>query len=317
VPSFCRHGRLQLNCPICSKQALPATPARSPSRPARNRSTAPRVPKASSGVRVRRVQRAPEDGYDNELVPGLRSSADGARLADELAFSAARLAELAADPPGLYAAAAAADAEEALWLVFLIAYVGPGRGGDAWSEIERARVSWATGELPALDGVGGGPRTAHDPARGTTVVAAYRAWAARHGGQAVALRGDADWEPARRFARTFERLALPAFGRSPKYEFLVSAGALGLVALEAGTLAVGKDALDPVISAAKRVLGIGDAINLERRAAELARATGVPFAVLDLALFNLDLPEDERATMGARVAADPERRAAIGAALGV
>lgn len=318
MPSFCRHGRLQVNCPICSKQAAPAGPSRSASRPARNRSATPRVPRASSGVRVRRVERAPEDGYDNELVPGLRSSVDGARLADELAFSAARLQELASDPPGLYAeAAGAADADEALWLAFLIAYVGPGRGGDAWSEIDRARVPWTTGELPALDGVTGGPRTAHDPARGTAVVAAYRAWAARHGGQTAALGGDADWEPARRFGRTLERLALPAFGRSPKYEFLVSVGALGLVPLEAGTLAVGKDAMDPVISAAKRVLGIGDAINLERRAAELAHGTGVPFAALDLALFNLDLPEDARATMGARVSADPERRAAIGAALGV
>ena len=178
-------------------------------------------------------------------------------------------------------------------------------------------MPWSTGELPALDGVGGGPRSAHDPTRGTAALEAYRAWAMRNGGQVAALRGDAEWAPSRRFARTLERLALPAFGRGPKYEFLVSVGALGLIPLEAGTLAVGKDALDPVISAAKRVLGIGDAINLERRAADLARGAGVPFAALDLALFNLDRPADERATMGATVAGDPERRATIGAALGV
>jgi hypothetical protein len=76
------------------------------------------------------------------------------------------------------------------------------------------------------------------------------------------------------------------------------------------------DARDPVVLAAKRVLGIGDAINLERRASELARGTGVPLAALDLALFNFGAPEDGRATMGARRAADPERRAAIGRALG-
>jgi len=317
VPTFCRHGRLQANCPICSKQSAPSGPSRSP-RPPRTRSATPRTPKASSGVRVRRVERAPEDGYENWLVHGLRSSVDAARFADELAFATARLAELGTDPPGLYAEAAAApDPEEGLWLAFLIAYAGPGRGSDPWGEIERARVPWATGELPSLEGIAGGPRTAYDPAAATRTIEAYRAWAARHGGQRAALFGDPEWEPTRRFHRVFERLTLPGFGRTPKYEFLVSVGALGILPLEAAGLAVPRDALDPVITAAKRVLGIGDAINLERRATELARETGVPFAALDLALFNLDLPEDERATMGARQAADPELRERIGRALGV
>lgn len=316
MPTFCRHGRLQANCPICSKQADTAPPPRAP-RPARVRSGVVRTPKASSGIKVRRVERAPDDGYDNELVPGLRSSADGARLADELAFSVARLDELTSDPPGLYAeVAAAGDPEEAAWLAFLIAYVSPGRGGDAWSEVEAARVPWSTGEVPSLNGVIGGPRTAHVPARGTTTVEGYRAWAGRSGGQVAGLQGDAEWEPTRRFARSFERITLPGFSRGAKYEFFVTLGALGILPLEASTLAVGKDALDPVISASKRVLGIGDAINLERRAAELARGAGVPFAALDLALFNFAASEDERATMGARVAADPERRASIGRALG-
>lgn len=292
---------MQASCPICSKADAPVSRPR-PERAPRVRSGVTRTPKASSGIRVRRVERAPEDGYDNEFVPGLRASPDGARLADELAFSVARLDELASDPPGLYAGA---DAD----LAFLIAYVSPGRGGDPWSEVEAARAGdW--------DAVTGGPRTAHDPARGTATIDAWRAWSERGGGPEAALGGDADWEPTRRFARTFERLTLPGFGRGPKYDFLVTLGALGLVDVEAGTLAVGKDALDPVIASAKRVLGIGDAINLERRAAELARGCGVPFAALDLALFNFARPEDERATMGAQVSADPERRAAIGAALG-
>lgn len=277
-----------------------------------------RTPKASSGIRVHRVERAAEDGYDNELVPGLRASADGARLADELAFSVARLDELSTDPPGLYAeVAAATDPDEAAWLAFLIAYVSPGRGGDPWSEVAAARVGWATGEAPALEGIAGGPRTAHDPERGNRTIEAYRSWVARSGGQLSGLLGDADWEPTRRFARTFERLTLPGFPRGPKYEFMVTLGALGVLPVEAGNLAVGKDALDPVISAAKRVLGIGDAINLERRAAELARGVGVPFAALDLALFNFAAAEEDRARMGARVVADPERRAKIGRALGV
>jgi hypothetical protein len=305
------------NCPICSKGVVTSRAARPP-RPVRTRSATPRTPKASSGIRVRRVERPPEDGYDNDLVPGLRSSVDGTRLADELAFSVARLEELESDPPGLYAdVASAGDGEEAVWLAFLIAYIGPGRGSDAWAEIVSARVPWSTGELPALEGVTGGPRTAHDPGRGTATIEAWRAWAARSGGQVAGLMGDADWPPPRRFARTFERLALPGFGRMAKYDFLVTLGALGAVPVDAGTLAIGRDALDPVVAAAKRVLGIGDAINLERRAAELAQGTGVPFAALDLAFFNFGALEDERATMGARQAADPDRRAAIAVALGV
>jgi hypothetical protein len=317
VPTFCRHGRLQANCPICSKNAEATGPARV-HRPTRVRSAAPRTPRAGSGISVRRVERAPDDGYDNELVPGLRASADGARLADELAFAVARLQELSADPPGLYAdVAAATDPEEAAWLAFLIAYVGPGRGDDPWSSIAAVRVPWAAGELPPFEAARPGPRSALDPARAPATVAAYRAWAARAGSQVAALAGEADWEPARRFARTFERLALPGVSRGPRYDFLVTLGALGVVDMQAGALAVGKDALDPVVSAAKRVLGIGDAMNLERRAAELARGTGVPFAALDLALFNFAAAPEERATMGARVAADADRRAAIGRALGV
>jgi hypothetical protein len=316
VPTFCRHGRLQANCPICSKSTEAAAPVRA-QRPARVRSATPRTPKASSGIRVRRVERAPDDGYDNELVPGLRSSVDGARLADELAFSAARLDELQTDPPGLYAEVArASDPEEAAWLALLIAYVGPGRGSDPWSSLEAVRVPWATGELPPLGEAEPGPRTALDPARGPATIEAYRAWAGRSGSQIAALAGEPEWEPARRFARTFERLALPGLPRGARYDFLVTLGALGVVSVQAGALAVGKDALDPVVSAAKRVLGIGDAMNLERRAAELARGTGVPFAALDLALFNFSVAVEERATMGARVGADPARRVAVAAALG-
>lgn len=317
MPTFCRHGRLLANCPICSKADAPARTA-TPARPARNRSGVVRTPKASSGIRVRRVDRAPEDGYDSPLVPGLRASADGVRLADELAFASARLDELASDPPGLYAeVAAAGDPEEAAWLAFLIAFVGPGRGGDPWSGIEAARVSWAGGEPPRLADAEAGPRSALGAPRAGEAPAAYRAWAARAGSQLAGLRGEAEWEPNRRFARTFERLALPGFPRGPRYDFLVTLGALGIVSAEAGTLAVGRDVTDPVVSAAKRVLGIGDAINLERRATDLAAGTGVAFAALDLALFNFAAPVEERATMGAATTADPAVRAAIGAALGV
>ena len=294
---------MQANCPICAKQDAPSRPERSPRAP-RQRSSAPRSPKASSGLRVRRVERAAEDGYENWLVHGLRATADAARLAGELAFAEARIAELRTDPPGLYAEAAMSDDREAAaWLAFLIAAVGPARGADPWSGIEAVRAAGAD-----LGAAQRGIRSAPDPAR---AAAGYTAWADRHGGQVPALIGEADWEPVRRFSRAYERVPAAGFGRGARFEFLVSLGALGIVALEPGSLFVASDAADPVVGAAKRVFGIGDAITLERRAAELARETGVALAALDLALFNWSAPEDERATMGARVAADPARQGEI------
>ena len=58
-------------------------------------------------MRVRRAARPVADGYANGLVPGLHATPDAQRLADEIAFGAGRLAELEADPPGLYAEVAA------------------------------------------------------------------------------------------------------------------------------------------------------------------------------------------------------------------
>jgi len=269
-------------------------------------------------MKVRRVERAPDDGYDNELAPGLRATADAARLADELALSEARIAELRTSPPGLYAdVAGASDAEEAAWLAFLIAYVGVGRGPDPFAAIAAARVPWATGELPSFEGVEPGPRGSYDPERDPSrTLDAYRAWASRSGTQHAGLLGEAEWEPERRFGRTYERLGLPGLLRGARFELLVSLGALGVVPLAAGSLMLGGDATDPVVSAAKRVFGIGDAINLERRAKDLAAGAGSQLGALDLALYNWGVPAEERVTMGAGVAADPARRAEIARALG-
>jgi hypothetical protein len=49
---------------------------------------------------VRHVARAADDGYEHDLVPGLRATADAARLSSELAFAAARLDELSARAAG-------------------------------------------------------------------------------------------------------------------------------------------------------------------------------------------------------------------------
>jgi hypothetical protein len=247
---------------------------------------------------VRRVAGAVADGYDSELVAGLRASGDARRLADELAFATARLAELAADPPGLYAdAALGADVE----LAFLIAYLGPLEGDDPWAGIRAAR------DRGSLEGVPTGPRTAHDAARGDRTARAFDVWAARDG----ALAGEPAWAPERRFDRLFERLALPGLDRDGRFELLVSLGHLGLADAEPAHLWLG--GADAVTAAAKRVFGIGDKFELDRRVRALVEATGVPLAALDLALWNFGARE--RATMGSAVAPDEALTARVAGAL--
>ena len=244
---------------------------------------------------MRRIARAAEDGFDSDLVPGIRASADAALLADELAFAAARLDELRSAPPGLLADAAALGRdgrrEEALWLVAQIAAIAPREAwqvteaqaaGDAvgdpaaagpFAAIASAAVPWAGDALPEVAADARGPRACPDPSR---TLAAYRAWASRAGGQTPGLTGDASWTAQRRFDRAFERLALPGFARGSRYEFLLLAGALGLAELEAASLHLLADPRDPVLAAAKRVFGFGDPIVLARRASELAAAAALP-----------------------------------------
>jgi hypothetical protein len=263
---------------------------------------------------VRQLTQAADDGYRSELVTGVKATADAERLAAELAFAAARLAELAADPPGLYADIAVLDdVEEALWLAFLVACIGPLEGEDPFAEIRAAHVPWASGELPRFDVVRG-PRAATDPAAGERTILAYRAWAQRAGGQLAAFNGEASWTPERRFDRVFERLALPGLGRGSRYELLVSLGRLGLLDVRPSSLQLSDD---DTTTAAKRVFGIGDKILLERRARTLADAVDVPIEALDLALFNWGARGGVRATFGSTVVVSDVGREAIAAVLGV
>lgn len=210
---------------------------------------------------------------------------------------------LATDPPGLYAelADAGADVEERTWLAFLIAYLGPLEREDPFAAIAGARTSWASGEPPALEAAELGPRTAHDPRRGLRTIVAYRAWAERAGSQAQAFIGEAGWSPERRFARTFERLALPGMDRDARFDLLVSLGRLGVYELRAEALQLG--GTDQTTLAAKRALGIGDSLLLERRAAALAEACGLPLEALDLGLYNWE--RGERSTAGLGPGAEP------------
>jgi Alpha-glutamyl/putrescinyl thymine pyrophosphorylase clade 3 len=347
MPTFCRHNRFLERCPICSK-TLPGEGS-SAGQPRRTQ-TARRAGPGQAGrrrsprderVRVHRELRADDDGYRSTLVPGLRASADALHLAEEIGFSTGRLITLRGEPPGLYGevrALATEDLERATWACFLIAYLSPLEVGDGEDPFAGIRLALAA--APSLDGGSGagpsdatvlpelgeiplGPRTSHDPARGAETLLAYRQWvgrAPRGGSQAQAFVGDPSWGSQRRFERLFERLALPGFGRMGRYDLLLTLGCLGLYELRPDSLhfagARGLSADDPTTLAAKRVFGIGDPLLLERRAASLAQAAGVPLEALDLALSNWASPQ--RATLGVpKAMSDPAALEGAGDALGL
>jgi hypothetical protein len=295
VPTFCRHNRFVGNCPICSPTKAPSEPRRAATR---SRGGAQAKRRSAGGVHVRQVARMADDGFRSPLVPGLKREDDARRLAEELAVAAGRLGELSAAPSGLYAEVASSpDAEEALWLAFLIAYLGLLEDDDPFAGVVAARVPWAGGAAPHLDDVPTGARTAHDTTRGTATPDAYGAWAARAGSQAEAFAGEPNWSPQRRFQRAFERLSLPGFHRAARFDLLVTLGRLGRVDVRPGALRLGGS--DLVTTTAKRAFGIGDTVLLERRAAGLAEACEVPLEALDLALENLGRHPGERLLLGA------------------
>ena len=333
MPTFCRHNRFIERCPICSKTLPGQTPARSGgagSRPGGSQRRAGAAGTASRGAKRPRTtdvkvyvdgrRRGVDDGYECELVPGLRSSLDARRLAEEIAFADGRLQALALQPPGAYALAAELGAggeiERAGWLCFLIAYLCPLDGDEPFAAISRAPSLDQADELSdeQIDGLLLGPRTCHEPGRGAATLRAYLAWARRAGSQQIALTGEESWSPERRFERVFERLSIPGFPRWGRFELLVILGGLGLYEMSADSLHLATaaapraggagrsagtgsaEAGDQVLTAAKRVFGIGDPLLLERRAKLLAQETGAPLAALDLALFNWY--RAERATLG-------------------
>ncbi len=314
MPTFCRHNHLIQNCTICSReQAIEARPIVSSSAPrstlprpsaprsGARRSTAARGSGGSGGLRVRQLERGADDGYSSPLVPGLRSSVDAARLADELAFAAARLQILETRPPGAYAEIAAddGDIEERTWLAFLVAYLSPLDAEDPFAAIEAVRTPWSGPDPEIAEDVPLGPRTAHAADRGTRTIDAYRAWVARLGSQAASFTGEDIWTPERRFDRVFERLSLPGMHRAARFDLLTTLGRLGVYEMRAGALRYGGE--NEVTVAAKRAFGIGDVMLLERRTAQLAQDAGIPLEAFDLGLFNwgrgersgLGVPPDE------------------------
>jgi hypothetical protein len=309
MPTFCRHNRFIERCPICSKTLPGESPGGRPAgaAPRRKAASAPRTStRRDAGLRVHRQQRAAEDGYSSPLLPGLRASADAARLAEEIAFSSGRLLVLQGErpdvqQPDLYAEVrelVSGDLEQATWACFLIAYLSPLEGPAPFAAIRQA-MQVERGALHELSDVALGPRTSHKPARGAQTLDAYRRWAAQAGSQALAFSGDASWTAQRRFERLFERIALPGLARAARYELLILLGSLGAYQLQADALhlsARAGDAEDPATLAAKRVFAIGDPLLLDRRAGALAEAIGVPIGSLELALANWGT--GERASLG-------------------
>jgi hypothetical protein len=282
--------------------------ARRPARPAARAPGAPRRRGAAgTGLRVSHQQRAADDGYSSPLLPGVRASADAARLADELAFANGRLLALDGDAsgqrlPDFYAelrALAGEDSEQATWACFLTAYLCPVEGAEPFAGI-RLALSVDRDELTDLSDVPVGPRTSYVPARSSETLSAYRAWYAQAGSQSAAFSGDPAWTAERRFERVYERLALPGLSGAARYELLVLLGSLGAYELRAPSLQLAgartAGAEDPTALAAKRIFAIGDPLLLERRAAALAAAIPVSIAALDLAFWNWEAAE--RATLG-------------------
>jgi hypothetical protein len=278
MPTFCRHNRLLQNCTICAReQNFEARPVVSSSAP---KSTAPRedgpgaerqrTPRAakpgaarssSGGVRVRRLARGVEDGYRSPLLPGLKSSEDAERLAEEIAFATTRLS--------------------------LMEQVAAGTelpGTDpSWSEIAVPGDLDAR-TMAAFEHVLDGPRGIKSGNR-DDAIAGFDAWGARSGSHAQAFAGEPSWTPERRFERVFERLGgIRGLDRDTRYELLTLLGHLGVYELRGGKLFLSGE--NEATWAAKRALGIGDPLLLERRAAQLAQACGMPLEALDLALHN-------------------------------
>jgi hypothetical protein len=295
---FCRHNRLTSKCPICARELREATPVRhvtvrKPGATSTPKSRAKTSKGSSSSSRgsgrlvTRQLARATDDGYRNPLAPGLKATADAERLALAVTQAHERL-----DPPGPFTAIdETPDVEHATWLAFLFA-LAP----ELHDLIDETRPAWEDADLDAL------------PEAKAKTAAAYRGWVERAGSQEAAFTGEEIWTPERRFGRVFERLALPGFTRAMRYDLLTALGAADIYPLEGDALHFADG--DPTTDAAKRLLVSGDRMLLERRARDLADASGLPISAFDRGLAVWGAP-----TVHVDMTAEPDP--GIAAALGV
>jgi hypothetical protein len=265
---FCRHNRLTSKCPICARELREATPVRhvtvrkpgATSTPkSRAKAAKSSAPRGSGRLVTRQLAREADDGYRNPLTPGLKATADAERLAIAVTQAHERL-----DPPGPFKAIdEIPDVEHATWLAFLLA-LAP----ELFDVLSETRPEWTNShDLDSL------------PAAKAKTAEAYRAWVERAGSQEAAFTGEEVWTPERRFARVFERLALPGFTRAMRYDLLTALGAADIYPLEPDQLFFADG--DPMTDAAKRLLVSGDRMLLERRARDLAEAADLPISAFD------------------------------------
>jgi hypothetical protein len=149
VPLFCRHNRFEQNCPICSREKAAE---RAASRPARTgggttrRAGAASSPSKPQRLVTRKLARAADDGYRNDLIPGVKATADAERLAACLVLATQRL-----EFPGPYPEVAEeGDIETATRLAF-VRTVGEDATAllsayDAWSQRHGSQEKAITGE---------------------------------------------------------------------------------------------------------------------------------------------------------------------------
>jgi hypothetical protein len=289
--SFCRHNRPTSKCSICSREldeklrnqapikyvtvrkpgekAAPRSRAASSSSPSPRSSSSSRGSSSTNRVVTRKLVRAADDGYRNPLVQGMKATADAERLAGALTLAVERL-----QPPGPHPVIAdVPDLNDATWLAFLIA-LAP----ELEETLIEAQPRWADKDLSLL------PEAKQRPAN------AYLAWVERAGSQEAAFTGEDSWTPARRFDRVFERLALPGFGRTARYDLLTTLGAAGRYAIDAQSPQFVED--DATTVAAKRLFVSGDRMLLEKRAVDFAKAADLPIAALDHGLKVWSTPGD-------------------------
>jgi hypothetical protein len=151
VPLFCRHNRFEQNCPICSREkAAERRPARAS---APRRAGAAATPARPPRLITRKLARAVDDGYRNDLIPGVKATEDAERLAACLVLATQRL-----EFPGPYPEIAEApDIESATTLAFLRTL-----GDDAAPQTLAAYQAWAGragSQEKAITGEAGWPAT--------------------------------------------------------------------------------------------------------------------------------------------------------------
>lgn len=309
MPTFCRHGRFEASCGICRREKANAAP--SAAKPAGKGTTA-RRPAGTAGklsapatgrsrsrtVVTGKLARNIDDGYRSELLPGLRSSADALRLAQELTIAEARLSAIGGPAAGPWALVGelAGQPASAFVAALVIAVASPDEAAGSLDTASKAlitlleydssladleRIGRVTELAAVLDAGPRGPR-GHDASGAALAVPAQVAQ--RSGGSLeAALLGDQHWTPERRFARTLDRLAFRGLPRAVRYDVLVALGRAGALPVKADGLHLGSD---QVTDAAKRLFAIADVSLLEKRAAAVVEATGVAWDAFEHALWN-------------------------------